>query len=492
MEDTTSNNQPRATSDIYSTDGLTNVISGLGTRKAKDPYTRLGYDGTLDRAELEDFYRCYWISKAIDIKPWDMTREWRTFSGDDITPDQIKLIEEEERKVDVAGDFRTALKWSSLYGGGAIVMHIDGHGDMSEELDVEKIKRGQLNRLSPVDRWELIEAQGTVDYNPLSEHYGTAEFYRVANDTKSTLIHRSRIIFFRGRKMPIRIERQLKGWGDSDVQSWYKAITNSETLASSIIEGVHQANIDVVGVKGLAELLAQKGGDEKAKDRFMTMDMCKSLLNMAIVDSEDTYTRNAFPFSGLPDIYRVFIDVLASATDIPTTRLLGSSPGGLNATGESDTRNYYDMIKSRQQNDLAPKLYQLDQVLVRSALGNYPDGLEYEFNSLWQMTQQEEADLHSKQLQNLQMLMNIGVDEFTLMKDAVEMGLVKNLDLENIEAAELDDDFDGELDDDSPDDTPDGDGDIDDKGEEVKNWQVSKSGRRFYISRVGNKVWESE
>jgi DNA topoisomerase IB len=242
--------------------------------------------------------------------------------------------------------------------------------------------------------------------------------------------------------MPIRIERQLKVWGDSEIQRWYKAITNSETLAASIIEGVHQANVDVVAVEGLTQLLATKDGDQKAVNRFMLMDQCKSMLNMSIIDANDTFTRNSFPFSGLPDIYRIFLEVLSAATDIPITRLLGSSPGGLTATGESDTRNYYDMIKSMQINELDNKLYDIDQVLIRSALGTYPEGIEFEFNSLWQMTPEEEATLRQTNAITIATLQSIGVPEYVLMRDAVEMGLTQNLTIEDIDKMEAADDFD--------------------------------------------------
>lgn len=510
--------QDRSPSDIYSQsvdDGLLNVASNLGTKKARDPYSRLTYDHRLDRIELEDIYRCYWMAKAVDVKPWDMTREWRTFCGDDISTEQIKSLEEEERKVEASSDVREALQWASLYGGAGIVMHVDGQGLMEEPLDVTKVKRGQLNRLSPADRWSLIPASSIIDYNPLSPTYRTAEYYRVATDTQGTLIHRSRIIFFRGRNMPIRITRQLLGWGESDVQRWYKAITNNETLAAAIIEGVHQANIDVVSAKGLAQTLAMDGGDKKIQDRFMTMDYCKSLLNMAVIDGEDTLSRNAFPFSGLPEIKRVFLEELASATDIPVTRLLGSSPGGMNATGESDTRNYYDMIAADQENDLLPRLYDLDQVLVRSALGDYPESLSFEFNPLWQMTDVEEATLRQTQAQTLAALQSIGIDDYTLQKDAVELGLVKNLDLKTIEAAEKMDDFGVENgnEDFEPDTSPSGD-DEDRNGDSNIDAMIqslissspnqedkkkddggsfnkaTKTGRRYRETEAGNRVYK--
>ena len=52
---------------------------------------------------------------------------------------------------------------------------------------------------------------------------------------------------------------------------------------------------------------------------------------------------------------RTFLQVAAGAADIPVTRLLGQSPAGLSATGDSDTRNYYDMIAARQELDLRPQ-----------------------------------------------------------------------------------------------------------------------------------------
>ncbi len=63
---------------------------------------------------------------------------------------------------------------------------------------------------------------------------------------------------------------------------------------------------------------------------------------------------------------RTFLQVAAGAADIPVTRLLGQSPAGLSATGDSDTRNYYDMIAARQELDLRPQLERLDRLIAHS------------------------------------------------------------------------------------------------------------------------------
>ncbi len=81
---------------------------------------------------------------------------------------------------------------------------------------------------------------------------------------------------------------------------------------------------------------------------------------------------------------RTFLQVAAGAADIPVTRLLGQSPAGMSATGESDTRNFYDMICARQEIDLRPQLERLDRLILRSASVD-PSALTFEFRPLWQM-----------------------------------------------------------------------------------------------------------
>ena len=75
---------------------------------------------------------------------------------------------------------------------------------------------------------------------------------------------------------------------------------------------------------------------------------------------------------------RTFLQVAAGAADIPVTRLLGQSLAGLSATGDSDTRNYYDMIAARQELDLRPQLERLDALLL-SAAGIDPGAVRFEF-----------------------------------------------------------------------------------------------------------------
>lgn len=53
--------------------------------------------------------------------------------------------------------------------------------------------------------------------------------------------------------------------------------------------------------------------------------------------------------AGCTDVVRQSLEMIASINRTPAVKLLGISPSGFNATGESDIRNYYDYIRSKQE-----------------------------------------------------------------------------------------------------------------------------------------------
>ena len=95
----------------------------------------------------------------------------------------------------------------------------------------------------------------------------------------------------------------------------------------------------------------------------------------------------------LKDLLDAFGKFLSAATDIPATRLLGTSASGLNATGEGDLKNYYDMIRSKQKSKYKPRLDYFDEIMVRSLGLNPDEDYEYEFKSLFQMTPKEQSEV---------------------------------------------------------------------------------------------------
>jgi hypothetical protein len=75
------------------------------------------------------------------------------------------------------------------------------------------------------------------------------------------------------------------------------------------------------------------------------------------------------------------------------TKLFGRSPGGLNATGESDLQNYYDYTDSQRESKFRPAIEKLLPIMCMSLWGGIPEGIEVTFPPLWTPTAKEIATI---------------------------------------------------------------------------------------------------
>ena len=149
----------------------------------------------------------------------------------------------------------------------------------------------------------------------------------------------------------------------------------------------------------------------------------KSINNLLLLGDGETWARQRIDFDGLPEMVRTFLQVAAGAADIPVTRLLGQSPSGLSATGESDVRNYYDMIAARQELDLRPQLERLDRLILRSE-GIDPGALSFAFRPLWQLDEPAKAALALSRAQATQIYAGLGLWPTAVMARLAEAQLV--------------------------------------------------------------------
>lgn len=433
-------------------DGLENLVAQLGTEQDKRSHSRfvnnkqLSRDGMQD--ELNAMYRTDWLAgKVVDIIPDDMTREWREFTGD-IDPEVVKKLEDEEDRLNLSGNFNQAHKWARLYGTAFIVMSIDDGQTADKPLNLTKIKKGGLRHIHAIDRHRVSTAEVVPIADPMNKNFGMPEFYRF-NET-SVKIHHSRVLRFDGIQLPFDEFRRNNYYSDSVLSRIYEALINFNTTADGASSMVYETNVDIMKVKGLMGYLQTADGESLLRKRFTLAGMLKSFNNMLLLDNEEDFQNKTNTFSGLPDLLDRYALFLSAASDIPATRLLGSSASGLNATGEGDLKNYYDTVRSAQEKDYKPKLDYFDEIMVRSLGMSEEIDLDYEFKSLFQMTPKEIADLQfvNAQRDSLYLDRDI-VSEATVAKELKQEGTYTNITDEDIkELEEADDGFDTDTDDD--------------------------------------------
>jgi len=417
-------------------DGLENLIAQLGTEADKRHNAKfvnnrqLSAEGNQD--ELSAMYRADWLAgKVVDIIPDDMTREWRSFISD-ITPETVKVLEEEERRIKLVANFNTAHKWARLYGTSFIILSVDDGLEPDQPLIVENIKEGGLRHIKAIDRHRISTADVQPISDPMDVNFGMPEFYRF-NET-SVRIHHSRVLRFDGVQLPYDEFRRNNYNSDSVLDRLYEALLNLNTAADSAASMIYETNVDIVQVKGLMNYLQTPEGEAMLRKRFALATSMKSFNNMLLLDSDETFNTKTNTFSGLPDLLEKYAIFMSAASDIPATRLLGKSAEGLSATGEGDLRNYYDSVRSDQYSIYKPKLDYFDKIMAKS-LGLDHSDLQYKFNSLFQVTPGEQATIDLNNAQRDAIYLEKGV----VTEDIVAKELKQNSTYTNITDDYIDD-----------------------------------------------------
>ena len=393
----------------YLYDGLQNFVSGVGTQKDKSSNWTHVYD-PLTRDQVDAIYSSDWLArKIVDIVAYDMTREWRTWQSDD-----AEAMYAAEKALRVRTVTRKALTYARLYGGSAIMIG-DGSRDPAKPLVLDRMGVGAIKYLHVFTRDDLEEVDGSIVEDINSSDLGKTMLYRVRDRRgarSDVVIHRSRLAFFCGPEAPPD-QPTAHGWGHSVYDSVLKAVVNVNAAAANAAAMTEEAKIDVIRIPDLHKLLATQAGTDALLRRWALANTLKSTVNTLLIGNEEEFTRKEMNFGGLPDLIRTHLEIVSGAADVPLTRLLGQSPAGLNATGESDIRNYYDMLRSRQTTELEESLWPLDEALKRHVTGQSSEELVYEWVPLWQLSESERADIAQKKMSALTQLsgMNLFVPE---------------------------------------------------------------------------------
>jgi phage-related protein (TIGR01555 family) len=372
---------------MWMVDRLVNLVSGLGGAKDKASATMFAL-ALMGKDQLDAAYRGDWIArKVVDIPAFDETRAWRNWQAEQ---DQIEAIEAEEARHSIQSKVAAARVRARLYGGSALYLGVD-RGTPGEELDMRRVAKGGLKYVHVLNRYEILP--GEIELDPQSPLFGEPKKYTLTTGTKASVdIHPSRVIRFVGAGLPDR-NLMLDGWGDSALQAVDDAVRHAGSAAAAIAALLQEAKVDIIKMPNLMEGVATEEYRGKVIERFTLANTAKSMVNAILLDGEEEWSQKQVSFTNLPEVLNTYLQIASGAADIPATRLLGQTPGGLQSTGESDLRNYYDRISAGQNLSLRPALYRLDEAIIRSALGARPPEVHYLWAPLWQIPEKERAEI---------------------------------------------------------------------------------------------------
>ncbi len=338
-----------------------------------------------------------------------------------------------------------------LLGGCLTFLGLEGDtDDPSEVYDPSEGRRLRFINAIPVSR--ITKSHWETD--PLSSGYMQPKSY----DINGIGIDTSRLLVWDGDPLfdPLdasltRHYSNLTGFGPSKLAPIWDDIIKAIGTRQAAYQLIKTNNALIMTITGHENLDGTSPGEKKLRAlREVANNL--SVYRAALIEGRDvSIEQSASSFGSVPELIITFIQILSAASDIPATRFLGQAPGGLNATGDSDLENYYNVVNAIQEQRIRPKLVRIYDILGYEMFPNeWPrirKDINITFPPLWNETDSEKNVRHGNELDNIIKLMDSGlmsvpsaIDEINL-RDII-FGSLDEDDLDLTDYPELDNELD--------------------------------------------------
>lgn len=352
---------------------------------------------------------------------------------DDGTED-IEALEAKFEELCVDDVFWDALCYERAYGGAAILLGVDDGMPLDQPLDLERIK--DVTHLTALrGGWDGEIVAWSWNSDITKPGYGTPDMYMVRNigtpvtqlptptgtgtyrevqPTKSEpygnliyWVHASRLLVFPGIAPSRRTRVQMRGWGDSIFTRVDRVLSQYDQTWGAVANIMTDFSQGYLKVKGLLQMMGannRTGATQGLLARARNLQLTRSISNLLLLDADgEEFGRDTASLAGIGELMDKFALRLSAACDMPVTLLMGQAPAGLNATGASDVRFFYDRVMARIKKRMLPQRKRLTKVLFLAAdgptSGDEPERWNVEPNALYQLDELQLADLRLKDSQ---------------------------------------------------------------------------------------------
>lgn len=307
-------------------------------------------------AALQNIAQNGLIRACIETVADDMTRAWIEFKregeggengdeGEALLTDLAQAV----KRFELQRHFHEAAELVGYEGGAFIFIDTGAAGDLlAHPLNLSRfsgeLRPGGSLRFVVVDPVNVFPG----DYNslsPLRPDYFKPGWWWVLGQR----VHASRLIRLTANEVPVLLRPTYNFLGIPQAQILWDYVLHFQECRAAEARLLTKFSLTVFKTK-MDDILFASGGTAEldARIRYMIQSMSNDGVLAVDKESEDVIKLET-PLSGVTDIVRQSLEILAALNRTPAVKLLGISPSGFNATGESDIRNYYDHISSQQE-----------------------------------------------------------------------------------------------------------------------------------------------
>jgi phage-related protein (TIGR01555 family) len=332
--------------------------------------------------------------------------------GEDKT-DKIAELTDYMDRLKVKDRFRECAEKDGYFGRMHLYIDVNGSyerpaelkipiGDGRDDLSKAKITKGTTIELRTVEpQWCYPTNYNAT--NPLAKDWYKPEFwYCMARE-----IHVSRMLPFVGREVPDLLKPAYGFGGLSMSQMAKPYVDNWLRTRQSVSDMIKAFSVMVLGTNLGTSL--QADGDQLFKRLALFSNLRDNNGTMVLDKDTEEFSNVSAPLGGLHELQAQSQEHMCTVSRIPTVKLLGIQPQGLNADSEGVTRTYYDTIAAYQERFFGDHLRTVFYMAQRCLWGEVDPDLTFVFLPLFSLTEKEQSEKRKGDAETAQVLIDTGV-----------------------------------------------------------------------------------
>lgn len=294
--------------------------------------------------------------------------------------DRLSALNREIKRFKVKDVFHKGAEFCGYFGGGLVYIDTGVKDPQALRepliLDSATFKKGSLKGFVPVEPVNLYPGLYNSS-DPLSDDYFKPQTWWVLGRE----VHASRFLKFIVNEPPMLLLPAYNFFGVATAQLAVDYVAHFTQDRESASRLLNKFSLTIFKTDMTTVL---SGGNRDQLDRRMqlfTDSRDNDAVEVIDKEGEDIVQINT-PISGVTEIVRQALELMAVVFRMPAVKLLGISPSGFNATGESDLDNWHEHVLSQESKMWKTPLDRALKVLQLNAFGDIDDTIDFEFAEL--------------------------------------------------------------------------------------------------------------
>ena len=336
-----------------------------------------------------------------------------TASDEKLDDDELfPKIMAELKRLDAQKVFHEAASMVGYYGGCLIYLDTGAEGDdlryplnLDPKHSKEAKERGFLKAIRVIDPINVFPGSYNST-NPLAADYYRPKTWWVLGQE----VHASRLLRLVANEAPLVFRPNYNFLGIPQAQILWDYVVHFQSNRDSLNRMLGKFSLTVFKT-AMSDILNGNANNLAMMDARMQI-LARNKSNDGVFaidkDAEDVVNVTS-TMTGMTDVVRQSLEILAALNRTPAVKLLGISPSGFNATGESDLRNYYDHVLSQQEKVLRAAIQTVIGIVQISLFGRVDSKIGFDFCSLSEEDEASSAMNQSTKVNTLMALLDRNV-----------------------------------------------------------------------------------